>query len=371
MSASFPRRDDDNVAPFLADLVATQAGAGWDVSVVAVHDAGLPRRHQVAGVDVRRVRYGPERWEVLAYRGGGHGGLQSPAHALLLPGLAAAMRVALSREVSALKPDVVHGHWLLPAGLLLATLPRSGPRKVLTLHGTDVELAAGRVRPLARRIARRMDTILAVSEPLARRAEAVLGLASGSVGVARLPLPAGLEPTPIPADTRRVIAAGRASREKGFDVLLRALALPAAADWEATLVAEGPEMTTLRRLAHDLGSRIEILPPQPRERLFDLVRAHSAVAVPSRSEGLGMFAVEALALGRPVVASRVGGLTEVVVDGVDGALVPSDDPEALAEALGSLALKPPGGAAAERHRAPAVVDAHARAYGFTHEVAAA
>ncbi|HEV2787406.1 MAG TPA: glycosyltransferase family 4 protein [Solirubrobacteraceae bacterium] len=368
VSASFPRRDDDNVAPFLADLVGAQVTRGWQVRAVALHDRGLPARHLVGGATVRRVRYAPEPWEVLAYRGGGHGGLRSPAHALLLPGMLAVLRAGVVAEMRAARPDAVHGHWLLPAGLVLATLPASARRRtrtVLTLHGTDVELAAGRLRPVARRIASRVDVLLAISDPLARRAETVLGLARGSVRVARLPLPAGLQPSPFPATDAppRLLAAGRASREKGFDVLLAALREPAAARWQATLVTDGPEAARLRAAADELDGRVVVRPPLPRGELFALVREHHAVVVPSRSEGLGMFAIEALALGRPVVASAVGGLVEVVRDGVDGLLVPPDDAVALAEALGRLPLRAPEAPAAARHAPAPVIAAHAEAYG--------
>ena len=83
-----------------------------------------------------------------------------------------------------------------------------------------------------------------------------------------------------------------------------------------------------------------------------------------------MVALEALALGRPVVASAVGGLVEVVADGPDGILVPPGDPVALADALARLTLAPPVGGAAERHRPDAVVAAHAHAYRFPPEPAA-
>ncbi len=195
----------------------------------------------------------------------------------------------------------------------------------------------------------------------------------GAVGVARLPLPDSLQPTPLPPEPpRRVLAAGRASREKGFDVLVDALAHPAARDWHATLVTEGPERSALEAQvrANRLESRVTFGPLRPRAELFDLVREHHAVVVPSRTEGLGMVALEALALGRPVVASAVGGLVEVVEDGVDGVLVPPDDVDALANALGGLALVAPRAAATRRHRAAAVTAAHASAYGIEPTVAA-
>ena len=369
VSASFPRHLDDATAPFLLDLVEGQRVHGWEPSVVAVHDAGLPRRHELVGVGIRRVRYGPDRWEVLAYRGGGHGGLRSPLHALLLPGLVLALAAAVRSEARRLRPEVVHAHWILPGGLAivlgLAVVRRHRPRTVLTLHGTDVELAAGKLAPLARWIIGRTDAVLAVSEPLARRAEELLGLAVGTVGVGRIPLPVGLTATPIPPGERRVLTAGRASREKGFDVLLEALARPAASTVRATLIAEGPELAALEAqvAATGLADRVELRPLVPRRRLFALMAEHHVVVVPSRTEGLGMVALEALALGRPVVASAVGGLPTVVEDGVDGRLVPSDDPAALAEAVATVALRRPTARSAEPHRPEAVLAAHARAYG--------
>ena len=255
VSASFPRHVDDTTAPFLIDLVEGQRAHGWQPSVVAAHDAGLPSRHEVVGVPVRRVRYGPDRWEVLVYRGAGHGGLQSPLHALLLPGMLLALLWAVRGEVRRTRPDVVHAHWILPGGLVMALLRAAGAgfRTVLTLHGTDVELAGGRARPLARWIIRRADAVLAVSEPLARRAEELIGLPAGSVGVGRIPLPVALAPTPIP---RVPVAcsppAGPRSRRASTCSSPRS-ARPEAADVRATLVVGGPERAALDAQVAELG----------------------------------------------------------------------------------------------------------------------
>lgn len=366
VSASFPRHESDTTAPFMLDLLAGQRAAGIDASVVALHDAGLARRHEVAGVPVRRARYGTDAAEVIAYRGGGHGALRHPAHAALLPGVVATLTAALAAEVRSSRPEVVHAHWLLPNALVAAAVP-GRHRVVLTLHGNDVALAESRLaNPVARLVARRADAVVAVSEGLARRAEGVLGLPAGAIGVTHLPLPEGLEPTAPPGGPPRLLAAGRASYEKGFDVLLDALARPESAGWSATLVAEGPELDDLRRRAAPLADRVRLLPLQPRQALFDLVRDHHLVVVPSRSEGLGFTALEALALGRPVVASRVGGLPEVVVDGVDGVLVRPDDAADLAAALGRLlapgARPVPVASRVAAHRPEAVVAAHRLAY---------
>lgn len=364
LSSSYPRSVDDHVAPFLLDLVDVQRRAGWDVEVVATHDAGLPRVQELQGVRVHRFRYAPDSLEVLAYRGGGHAKLQKPWHVLLLPGLVVVEAYALWRGIRRQRPDVVVAHWLAPSGLVAALFAGRSSRVVLTLHGNDVALART-LGPVARWALRRVDGVASISRDLGEEAERVLGLEPGQVAVTRVPLPTDLVPSPMPAGPPRVIAAGRASVEKGFDVLLDALERPEAAEWGCTLVVDGPERDALARKAATLGDRVRVVGALPRRELFALVRDHHAVAVPSRREGLGLFALECLALGRRVIASDVGGLPEVIRDVGDGALVPADDPRALATALQGLDLEPPmdPGAVAD-HRPAAVLGQMAHAYGF-------
>lgn len=368
LTSSYPRHEHDHVAPFLLDLTAVQKQAGWDVLVVATHDAGLPDRQVLQGVPIHRFRYAPDRFEVLAYRGGGHARLQSKWHALLLPGLVLAEAWALWRGIRAQRPDVVVAHWLAPSGLVAAAFAGHATRVVLTLHGNDVALAE-RLGPVARWALRRVDGVASISHDLAQEAERVLRLPERAVGVTRVPLPDDLVPAPMPSGAPRVIAAGRASIEKGFDVLLDALELPGAAEWSCTLVVDGPERAHLERRARSLGERVKVIDALPRRDLFDLVRDHHAVVVPSRREGLGLFALECLALGRRVIASNVGGLPEVVRDVGDGALVPADDPPALANALATLDLEPPlDPAAVADHRPEAVLRQLVDAYGLPESV---
>ena len=102
--------------------------------------------------------------------------------------------------------------------------------------------------------------------------------------------------------------------EKGFDLLLRALAQAVAAGLDATLtlVGSGPEHGRLAALARPLGERVRRVPAVPRAQLWGFMDEAHAVVVPSRREGLGLVAAEALARGRPVVASRTGGLPELL-----------------------------------------------------------
>ena len=118
--------------------------------------------------------------------------------------------------------------------------------------------------------------------------------------------------------------------EKGFDVLVRAVA---EAGLPLVLVGDGGEQPRLAALAAELGANVTFAGPASPDQVGDHYRAGRLVAVPSHREGFGLVAAEALACGRAVVASDVGGLRSVVADGVTGLLVPPDDPSALASAL--------------------------------------
>jgi glycosyltransferase involved in cell wall biosynthesis len=141
-----------------------------------------------------------------------------------------------------------------------------------------------------------------------------------------------------------LVFAGRLSPEKGVDVLIEALAeLPA----EVTLdvAGDGPERPKLERLADTrTPGRVRFHGRLPRQQLHELVRASSVSVVPSRwHENQPMAVLESFACGVPVVTTDLGGLPELVEDGVDGLTVPPNKPIALASALAELTT--------EQHRA--------------------
>lgn len=359
LTSSFPRHRDDVVGPFLLALARAQVEAGQEVSVLAPHDAGAPRREVLDGVEVRRFRYAPSRLEVLAYRGGLMARARSVPGAALLPGFLASFALAARRRVSRWQPDIVHAHWWLPAGLA-GTYACGGQRVplVVTLHGSDVHLAErGPFALLARAVLGRAAAVAAVSEVLA----------DGRFRVARMPI-WSIKPTVAlpPSPPLRLVAVGRLSEEKGLDVAIEAVAtlVGEGADVRLVVVGDGPLAGRLRAQARSLGERVEFVGAcSPAELAGHYDRAH-AVVVPSRREGLGLVAVEALSRGRRVVASRVGGLVETLQGTEAGVLVAPGDPGALADALRELsataAFETPPSVA--RHSPQAVVRAHAELY---------
>jgi glycosyltransferase involved in cell wall biosynthesis len=154
------------------------------------------------------------------------------------------------------------------------------------------------------------------------------------------------------APARRVIVmAGRMTPQKGWDVLLEAAARLAVvrADLTWLLVGDGPLHAALARRAAELGVAARFT--GARTDMADVLGCADVVVLASRSEGLPFTLLEAMALGKPVVATRVGGVPEVVEDGRSGRLVPRDDPAALASAVAGVVDSPDAAAMGARGRA--------------------
>jgi len=166
------------------------------------------------------------------------------------------------------------------------------------------------------------------------------GVAEGKLRVVRHPVDlAGLAPKGAPGGD--VVVAGRLAAEKGIDVAVRAAAdLPDNAVLH--VAGDGPARAELERLADDVApDRVRFHGRLTKDVLLELVRSCAVAIVPSRwYENQPMAVLEALGCGVPVVASDLGGLPELIRPGIDGDLVPHDDPAALAAAVGALVADP-------------------------------
>jgi glycosyltransferase involved in cell wall biosynthesis len=187
---------------------------------------------------------------------------------------------------------------------------------VLQLWGSDVALATRARRP-ARWLVGRARVVVSASTALAEDARS-LGARDVRVIGQRVRIPYGVGE---PDDPPHVLYVGRLSEEKGVRELAEA-----ANGMPLVVVGDGP----LRAI---LPQAVGFVPPA---ELGPYYERASVVVVPSRREGFGMVAREAMAHGRPVVATAVGGLVDAVEDGVTGVLVPPGDDAALRAALERL-----------------------------------
>lgn len=259
-------------------------------------------------------------------------------------------------------PDVAHAHGMRAGALAaIALAGRRRPPLVVTVHNAPPAGALATViyRALERVVARRADLVLCVSADLEERMRA-----AGARRVARAVVPAPAGPraaagahAPVPdggppagPDGRPVVlAVGRLTAQKGFGTLLRA-----AADWRdidprprVLIVGAGPSGGDLRRQAAELG--VDAHFPGWRDDVPALLAAASVFVLPSSWEGQPLILQEALRAGVPVVASRAGGIPDLVGEGA-AVLVPPGQPGPLAGAVRQVLADP---ALAARLRAAA------------------
>jgi glycosyltransferase involved in cell wall biosynthesis len=132
-----------------------------------------------------------------------------------------------------------------------------------------------------------------------------------------------------------VAFAGRFGPQKALDVALDAVS--ATENVTLALAGDGDSVAELRRQAEPLGGRVRFLGPLTRDEVLELFAAADASVLPSAWENLPHAVLESLAVGTPVLATAVGGVPEIVEDGVNGLLVPAGDREAFAEAVARFA----------------------------------
>ena len=290
LTTSYPRGPQDPAGRFVADAVEHVRARGVEVDVVSPASF----RH-----------YG------IAYGHGVVGNLRArPWLALLLPAFLWSFRRAAAQ--AARNADLVHAHWL-SAGAVAATLRKP---YVVQVWGTDVELAR-RVPWLARPVLRRARLVLAASRALAEDARA-LGAREVRIVASGVAVPAEVGP---PEEPPHVLYVGRLSAEKGVLELV-----DACRDLSLVVVGDGP-------LRARVPQAVGFVPPG---ELGPWYERAAVVAAPSRREGYGVAVREAMAWGRPVVATAVGGLPDAVEDGVTGLLVAPGDAGALRTALERL-----------------------------------
>lgn len=247
-------------------------------------------------------------------------------------------------------PDLVHVCKACPSLFyLLRPGARRPPPMLFNLHGAHVAPLAD-PQTLGGQLVRSADWIVACSKATL---EHLIDLAPeirprSSVVYNGMPAPPGpIEP--LPAHPARLVCLGRLHTEKGFDVALAAADRLADrwSDLEVVIAGDGPARPELEALARHgrLPDRVAFPGWVAPNAVHALLAGAAVVPVPSIHEGFGLVALEAALAARPVVASRVEGIPEVVLDGETGLLVPPGNAAALAEAIGGLLEDPERGAA--------------------------
>lgn len=316
------------VEVFSARLLPALVRKGHEITVVAGHHrCGLPDEVEVDGVTVRRFRF--------------HTSLAAKDVAQIADAL---------RRVSALKrtlaPDLVHLNTLGPSLLFHLQSARSWPVPVLLTMHSPVHRDAVLPDTLSGRGLRSATWVncnsRAVHADLCRYLPEISPRCSVTYYGMDLPR---LRPTARRHDPPHIVGYGRLVADKGFDVAVRAFATVVRRwpDARLVLAGDGAARPDLERLVERLGLSRSVTFPGivAPEDVPALIDDASLVVVPSRwDEPFGLVALEAALMARPVVATRAGGLVEVVADGETGVIVDKDDPDALAGAILGLLAEP-------------------------------
>ncbi len=290
------------------------------------------------GVEVHRYRYMNEANQTLAYGGGIPANLREDKKRWLFVGpfFGAGFLSALKLVKGS---DLVHAHWSF-AGLMASIACKFADKPyVVTFHGSDVMGASRPMRRVAHMVARSAASIIvhsrAMEEAVAEFADPdkIVTLPHG-VDVGRF-----VKAHPEQGEPVRIVAVGRLAEEKGFDLLIEALGLLADRnDWRLDIAGDGPRKDDLVRQAEvlQIADRVNLLGELAHEKMAELLSESHLAVVPSRREGFGMACLEQAAAGLCVVATKSGGLEDIVQDEKTGLLVLTDDVQALSDGIAQL-----------------------------------
>jgi hypothetical protein len=359
LTTSYPRWPGDPAGSFVEARVRALRAGGAAVEVLAAGPTpGLDPTMSAPGLAIHRVGFAVPGLLPLFYGAGAPEAFDAGAGGAWLQGARFFAGLAQVLRARAAGWSAVESHWLVPCGLLAATLAPGLPHRAHA-HSGDVALLER--LPLGAALAGRLHAagaeIVCASEDLRRRLARLLGARAAerlSVEAATSPLCAAGPPSP--EERRRLrgrlglagptlLAVGRLVPIKGYDVLVRAVGrLPPERRPEVVIVGEGPERARLERLAAERRVRLRLTGALPPAEVGAWLGASDLFVHPcrplpgGRTEGSPVAVREALAAGLPVLASASGGLPELAAGANKVDLIAPDSPAALAAALARLAL---------------------------------
>jgi glycosyltransferase involved in cell wall biosynthesis len=304
------------------------AKRGYEITVLTSHNEGQPPEvTDFNGIPVHRYAF----WTALQ---------ENDVFQI------ARINQSIHKSILKLQPDLIHYDFSGYTVLYLQSLLKRHPLPYLTaVHG---KLPADLCQPgsTISRLFEKADWVTTISQnvmkdvqslipPIREKSTTIHGFADFATSKA-LPLPAG---KPL------ILGIGRLEHEKGFDVLISAAKRLADSDFDfdIKLLGEGSQRQVLQEQVLELGleNHVQFMGQINHADLTEWIAQAKLVVIPTRGhEAFGIAAAEAGLLGRPVIASRLGGLPEVIEDGKTGLLVPEENPAALAETIKQLLNDP-------------------------------
>ena len=342
VATAYPRFKGDVITPWLVELIMRLRAKGVDISVLTSSYKGLGN-HILDGVKVYRFRYFLKRFERLTHEETAVDRITRGASNVLLSffymifGALAIIRLARRRCF-----DVVHVHWPFPH-VIFGILGKkfSGCLLFNSFYGVEIRWLKKKfpylLKPFSLFI-NKSDVVTAISTHTARELSGIV-----KMPIAIIPFSAAMtERRGAVVEKNEIIFVGRLVERKGVEYLIKAFArIAESIPHRLIIIGDGPERENLENLAASLEKKQRVIftGTITDDELKRYYQSCSFLVLPAvydkkgDTEGLGVVLLEAMSYGKPVIASEVGGITDIVVDGKNGFLVPHADSIALALAM--------------------------------------
>ena len=356
VTSTFPRWQNDTDPPFVFELAKRLTG-DFDITVLSPGYPGALANEIMEGVKVHRFRYFLKSLEILA---GSEGILptlkKNRLFFLLVPFFILAEFFALIKLIKTNKPDIIQAHWILPQGFVTGLAHKiTGVPFVLTTHGADIYGLQGKIATILKGFAlKNAATVTVVSKNIQETIKRTFG-----EDIHTDIVPMGVDSTLFHPDKKNteiiekhditgpfLLYVGRLSEKKGVTYLLQAMpmVLKPVPDCKLLIVGSGEIRQKLEQQTSTLHLENNVIftGAVPNNKLpayfasADIFIGPSIVASGGDTEGLGLTFVEAAMSGCFVVATDVGGISDIIEDGETGFLVREKDPQAIADVLISI-----------------------------------
>jgi glycosyltransferase involved in cell wall biosynthesis len=346
VTTSFPRWRQDYIGAFVYEAARAIQMKGFQVKVITMHHPGTPRHEFWDGIEILRTKYLPDSWELLKSEGGGLPEVwknKPRVRIQLLP-----FFIAFSFDVilHTRDCDILHANWTLSGAIAWMNHLLTKKTYFVTVHGSDIYKTTKLpfITFLTRISLLKAKKVIVVSQGLAHEVNSI-GIPYSHIEIIHDGVDTkNFAPLPYKDRMSNILFVGSLIERKGVRYLIQAFAniVQLFPDTHLILMGEGYQRAECEELVQTCGltERVYFTGAQTREQVAEGMRKAKIFVLPSIEEGLGVVLLEALASGTPIVASKIGGIPDVV-DGTVGILIPPGEPEQLEKAiLFILNLKP-------------------------------
>ncbi len=342
----YPREQNDSEVPWLRKTVNLLRDAGHDISIYVPSFRGL-RSHEIDGCRVKRFRYFFSPWETLTHDEGAPNKIHKFHYKIITLFYFFFGTIGLMRFHGKEKFDILHVHWPAPHALFgFSALLVHKAKIVLSFYTASLMLVKRYpfVKHFLRFFIKRADAVIAISTFTGNLVNDIYTRSLHIIPYGTTIFPQ-VKPPPL-VSNYRILSVGRMIERKGFEYLIKAMPIIKEKwpDASLTIAGGGPLRETLVSLKKSLNldSCVDIPGKVSQETLEELFAECNVFVLSSivdskgDTEGLGVVLIEAMTYTKPVIATDIGGITDIVIDTETGLLIPQRDDASIAEAVNSI-----------------------------------